>query len=191
SISEFKASAAVYSADIGGMAGGQVSMVSKGGGNNFHGSAYEYLRNSFFDAKAFDSPAVAPFRLNNFGGSLGGPIVRNKLFFFVNYESVHQVYTQQISGYVPTAPYRVQVAQKSPALAPLINAFPTGSIPSADPNALLWIGSGRNPTNEDAGLFRIDYAMSEKTAISLRANTDSYRTFSGALAENTYTTMTP
>jgi hypothetical protein len=52
SISEFKASAAVYSADVGGMAGGQVSMVSKGGGNSFHGSAYEYLRNSFFDAKA-------------------------------------------------------------------------------------------------------------------------------------------
>ena len=82
SISEFKASAAVYSADVGGMAGGQVSMVSKGGSNSFHGSAYEYLRNSFFDAKAFDSPSVAPFRLNNFGASVGGPVVRNKLFFF-------------------------------------------------------------------------------------------------------------
>ena len=191
SISEFKASAAVYSADVGGMAGGQVSMVSKGGGNSFHGSAYEYLRNSFFDAKAFDSPAVAPFRLNNFGASVGGPVVRNKLFFFLNYESVHQVYSQPVSGFVPTAAYRAQVAQKSPALATLIDAFPTGSIPTADPNALLWIGSGRNPTNEDAGLFRIDYAMSNKTAISLRANTDSYRTSSAALAENTYTTMTP
>src|SRR5215475_244221 len=112
SIGEFKASSAVYSADIGGMAGGQVSMVSKSGGNSFHGSAYEYLRNSFFDAKAFDSPAVAPFKMNNFGASIGGPVVHNKLFFFTNYESVRQVYAQQVSGFVPTDAYRAQVAAK-------------------------------------------------------------------------------
>ena len=191
SIAEFKASAAVYSADVGGMAGGQVSMVSKGGTNDFHGSAYEYLRNSFFDAKAFDSPAIAPFRLNNFGASFGGPVIRNKLFFFVNYESVHQVFSQQVSGFVPTDAYRAQLAQKSPALAPLINAYPHGSIPSADPNALLWISSGRNPTNEDAGLFRIDYALSSQTTINLRFNMDGYRTSSVALAESTFTTMDP
>ena len=127
SIAEFKASSAVYSADVGGMAGGQVSMVSKGGTNDFHGSAYEYLRNSFFDAKAFDSPAVAPFRMNNFGASFGGPIIRNKLFFFTNYEAVRQVFSQQVSGFVPTDAYRAQVTQKSPALAPLINAFPKGN----------------------------------------------------------------
>ena len=63
----------------------------------FHGSVYEYLRNSFFDAKAFDSTGVSPFRLNNFGASFGGPVIRNKLFFFANYEgcppgvlSIHQ-----------------------------------------------------------------------------------------------------
>src|SRR5215472_4040666 len=191
SIAEFKASAAVYSADVGGMAGGQVSMVSKSGGNNFHGSAYEYLRNSFFDAKAFDSPAVAPFRMNNFGASIGGPIVRNKLFFFANYEAVRQVFAQQVSGYVPTDAYRAQVAQKSPALAPLINAYPKGSYATADPNALLWISAGRNPTSEDSGLFRIDYAMSSATTVNLRFNMDAYRTSSVALAENTFTTMDP
>jgi hypothetical protein len=191
SISEFKASSAVYSADVGGMAGGQVSMVSKSGSNDFHGSAYEYLRNSFFDAKAFDSAGVAPFRLNNFGASFGGPVIHNKLFFFVNYEAVRQVYFQQVSGFVPTNAYRAQVVQKSPALAPLINAYPQGSIPTADPNALLWISSGRNPTNEDAGLFRIDYAVDSKTAINVRFNMDGYRTSSVALAENTVTTMDP
>ena len=191
SIAEFKASSAVYSADVGGMAGGQVSMVSKSGGNNFHGSVYEYLRNSFFDAKAFDSTGVAPFRLNNFGASFGGAIIRNKLFFFTNYESVHQVFFQSIGGNVPTDAFRAQVAQKSPALAPLINAYPEGSIPTADPNALLWIGSGRTPTNEDAGLFRVDYALDSKTAVSLRFNIDDYRTRSVALAENTTTTMDP
>jgi hypothetical protein len=165
SIAEFKASSAVYSADIGGMAGGQVSMVSKSGTNDFHGSAYEYLRNSFFDAKAFDSPTLAPFRLNNFGASFGGPVIHNKLFFFVNYEAIRQVYSQQLSGYVPTDAYRATVAQKSPALAPLINSFPKGSIPTADPNALLWISGGRSPSREDGGLFRVDYALNERTSI--------------------------
>jgi len=191
SIAEFKGSSAVYTADIGGMAGGQIMMVSKSGGNDYHGSLYEYFRNSFFDAKAFDSTGVAPFRLNNFGASFGGPVIHNKLFFFTNYEAVRQVYSTPLSGYVPTTAYRNQVAQVSPALAQLINAYPQGSIATADPNALLWISSGRQPTNEDAGLFRIDYAMNSQTAINLRFNIDQYRTISPALAENTTTTMDP
>jgi len=170
SIAEFKVSSAAYSADVGGMAGGQVSMVSRSGTNDFHGSAYEYLRNNFFDATAFDSP-IAPFRMNNFGASFGGPVIHNKLFVFVNYEGIRQVFSQQLSGYVPTDAYRAQVLAKSPALAPLINYFPAGSIPTADPNANLWIGSGASPTNEDGGLFRIDYALDNKTSISLRFNT--------------------
>jgi Carboxypeptidase regulatory-like domain len=152
SIAEFKASSAAYSADVGGMAGGQVSMVSKSGTNNFHGSAYEYLRNSFFDANAFDSPSLSPFRMNNFGASLGAPVIHNKLFVFVNYEGIRQTFSQPLSGYVPTNAYRALVEQKSPALAPLINDFPQGTIPTADPNANLWISGGNSPTNEDGGL---------------------------------------
>ncbi|HLK65756.1 MAG TPA: TonB-dependent receptor [Bryobacteraceae bacterium] len=189
SIAEFKASSAVYSADVGGMAGGQVSMVSKSGGNDFHSSLYEYLRNSFFDAKAFDAPSLSPFRMNNFGASFGGPVIHNKLFFFVNYEGIRQAFTQSLSGFVPTDAYRALVAQRSPALAPLINAYPEGNVPTADPNALLWITGGRSPSNEDGGLFRIDYVMNEKTNISMRFNTDQYYNISPALAENTITTM--
>ncbi len=164
-------------------------MVSKGGTNDFHGSAYEYLRNNFFDANAFDSTAVSPFRMDNFGASFGGPVIHNKLFFFANYEAIRQVFSQSISGYVPTDAYRAQVAQKSPSLAPLIDAYPEGSITTADPNALLWISSGRSPTSEDGGLFRVDYAMSDKTAFSVRFNTDQYYNVSPAVAENTITTM--
>ena len=96
------------------------------------------------------------------------------------------MFSQPISGFVPTDAYRAQVAQKSPALAPLINAFPEGTIPTADPNAILWISGGASPTNEDGGLFRIDYVLSSKTSISLRFNTDQYCNVSAALAENTY-----
>jgi len=77
-------------------------MVSKSGTNELHGSVYEYLRNSFFDAPQFNAPTVAPFRLNNFGGSLGGPIIRSKLFFFTNHEAVRQMFYKQNTGYVPT-----------------------------------------------------------------------------------------
>jgi hypothetical protein len=188
SIAEFKASSAVYSADVGGMAGGQVSMVSRSGTNDFHGSVYEYLRNSFFDATAFDTPR-SPFRMNNFGASFGGPVLKNKLFVFTNYEGIRQTFSQQISGDVPTDAYRAQVLQKSPVLAPLINYFPEGSIPTADPNANLWISAGASPTTEDGGLFRIDYVLDSQTSVSLRFNTDQYYNVSPALAENTYTTV--
>jgi len=187
-IAEFKASSAVYSADIGGMAGGQISMVSRSGTNDYRGSLYEYLRNSYFDATAFDT-LHAPFRMNDFGASFGGPVIHNKLFVFVNYEGIRQVFSQQLSGFVPTDAYRAQVAAKSPVLAPLINAFPEGALPTADPNANLWISAGASPTNEDAGLFRIDYAMNSKTSISLRFNTEQYYNVSPALAENTITTQ--
>jgi len=189
SIAEFKASSAVYSADVGGTAGGQVSMVSKSGTNSFHGSLYEFLRNSFFDARQFNAAQVAPLKLNNFGASIGGPIWRDKLFFFANYEAVRQVFYKQTNAFVPTDAYRAQVAQKSPALASLINAYPQGSFPTADPNALLWSTIGRNPTYEDSGMIRVDYAMSSKTMASIRFNTDSYRTSSVLLAENTTTTV--
>jgi len=188
SIAEFKASSAGYTADIGGMAGGQVNMVSKSGTNEFHGSLYEYLRNSYFDATAFDT-IRHPFIMNNFGASLGGPAIHNKLFFFANYEGIRQVFSQQISGNVPTEAYRAQVAQKQPALVPLINAYPEGNIPTADPNANLWISSGASPTSEDGGLFRVDYVLDDRTSVSLRFNTDQYYNVSPALAENTYTTM--
>jgi hypothetical protein len=111
------------------------------------------------------------------------------LFFFTNYEGIRQVFSQQVSGNAPTDPYRALVAQQSPAPAPLINAYPEGTIPTADPNAMLWIGSGRSPTNEDGGLFRVDYAFSSRTSTAVRFNTNQYYNVSPVLAENTITTM--
>jgi hypothetical protein len=190
SIAEFRANSAVYSADQGGSPGGQVEIVSKTGTNQFHGSLYEFLRNDVFDARQFNAAGVSPFRLNNFGVSLGGPAIKNKLFFFTNYEGYRQVFYQQSAGNVPTEAFRARVLQKSPALAPIVNAFPVGSIPTADPNALLWIGTGRSPTSEDAGMIRVDYQLTDKTAIFGRFNTDSYRATSPVgLGENQTTTL--
>ena len=188
SIAEIKVSSALYSADTGGMSGGQINLASKGGTNSYHGSFYEYLRNSFFDAKAFNTKNVAAFKMNNFGVSSGGPIIRNRMFYFANFEAVRQAFNQPFNAYVPTPAYRQQVIQKSPSLAALVNAFPQGTQATNDPNALLWFSSGANPTTETGGLGRLDYTFSQKTAGNLRFNLDSYYTSSPGLAQAVITT---
>ena len=89
-IEEFKVQSSTYSAEFGRGGGGQINVVTKSGTNQFHGSAFEFLRNSAFDAKNFfDAPGKIPgFKRNQFGGVLGGPIVKNKTFFFANYEGL-------------------------------------------------------------------------------------------------------
>ncbi len=189
SLAEFKGSSSVYSADVGSMAGGQISMVTKSGSNEFHGSFYEYLRNSFFDASTWGpTHSVLPFKMNQFGASFGGPIIRNKLFFFANYEGVQQAYAQPMQGNVPTDAYRAQVAATSPALNFIMNAYPKGTIPTTDPNAMLWVATTSSPTSENAGLIRVDYALSDKTNITARFNTDDYLNSAASMAENTVTT---
>ena len=87
SIAEFRVLTSNYSAEYGGAAGGgQISTVTKSGTTDFHGSVYEFLRNNEFDARNFFAPTVRPLRYNNFGWTLGGPIVKNKDFFFFSQE---------------------------------------------------------------------------------------------------------
>ena len=86
-IHEFNVVSDTYSASYGKRDGAQISISTTGGTNTLHGSAYEFLRNSFFDARNyFDSPRIPEFQRNNFGASLGGPIKKDKLFLFGKYE---------------------------------------------------------------------------------------------------------
>ncbi len=88
-IQEFRILTSGISAEYGGTMGAQVVIVSKSGGNNVHGSAFDYLRNSDLDARNFFDPhVIPPFERNNFGGSLGGPIKKNKTFIFGTYEGL-------------------------------------------------------------------------------------------------------
>src|SRR6201991_715621 len=104
-VAEFKVDSGAYTADTGGSAGGQMSLISKTGTNEFHGSVFDYLRNNYFDALSPIKTTTRPptFHLNQFGASLGGPIVQNQTFFFANYEG----FRQQLggvpqTGYVPS-----------------------------------------------------------------------------------------
>src|SRR5215469_10688576 len=85
-IQELRADGTTYTANKGFTPGGQVEIVSRTGTNQFHGAGFEFLRNSYLDARPFNALSNPPFHLNNYGGSFGGPVLKNKLFFFVNYE---------------------------------------------------------------------------------------------------------
>jgi hypothetical protein len=175
-IAEFKASSAAYSADQGGSAGGQIEIVTKSGGDQFHGSAWEYLRNNIFDARPWNFKGLPKLRLNNFGANLGGPIVHKRLFFFANWEAYRQIQAQQTTGVVPSAAYRAAVIARSPALRGIINSYVSTGTATTDPNQLSFSGTGSNPVNEDAGMARVDYKLSSKTNIFGRYTTDHFAT---------------
>ena len=90
-IQEFRVDSSNYPAEYGTGTGGQVNLIGKSGGNEFRGGVFYYIRNDAFDARNFfDGAQPSPLRLNQFGGSLGGPIIKNKLFFFGSYEGLRQ-----------------------------------------------------------------------------------------------------
>lgn len=90
-IQEFRVDSSNYPAEYGTGTGGQINVIGKSGGNAFRGSLFYYLRNDALDARNyFDGAEKSPLRLNQFGGSLGGPIIKNKLFFFGSYEGLRQ-----------------------------------------------------------------------------------------------------
>jgi hypothetical protein len=106
SLQEFKVLTYNYSAEYGTRAGPTVLLTTKSGTNNFHGSVFEFLRNTSLDAKSFYASSTEKFNLNQYGGTLGGPIRKNKTFFFVDGERKDQLHGIQFQGLVPTAAMR-------------------------------------------------------------------------------------
>jgi hypothetical protein len=101
-VQEFKVQTGSYSAEMGGAGGGQINIVTRSGTNDFHGTAYEFLRNGFMDAHSFDAMGNNHMVQNNFGASFGGPIVRSRTFFFVNYEGFRHAMAMTMIDTVPT-----------------------------------------------------------------------------------------
>jgi hypothetical protein len=105
-IQEFSVITNEYNATYGGASGGVVNAVSRSGTNVVHGDAYEFLRNDVLDARNFFDGAKPPFRRNQFGAAIGGPIRRDKTFFFMNYEGLQQRLTGTSIATVPSATAR-------------------------------------------------------------------------------------
>jgi hypothetical protein len=206
-IEEYRVSSALYDAEYGTQAGGQVDVVTKSGTNEFHGSLFGYLRNSVFDARNFNDfniegqPAVPPFRMGQYGLTVGGPIQKEKTFFFISYEGLRQLQstTQQFtvpSGIAPpggTLSFQQQVLETSPQMCAIMQAFPWRAsvksignctprfvypdsafqqTTSVDPNADLLTAPTPTIVHEDTWLVRIDHKFSDKTLLYGRAQRD-------------------
>jgi len=99
-VEEYRVNSALYDTEYGTQAGGQVNVVTKSGTNDFHGTIFGYLRNSYFDARNFTDPTLLPFHLGQFGMTIGGPIQKDKTFFFLSYEGLRQEQEDSTAGQV-------------------------------------------------------------------------------------------
>jgi len=172
-VGEFTVLTTNYSAEYGRTSGGVISAITKTGTNQFHGSAYEFLRNKSLDAANFiDNSNGNPkpqFRRNQFGGSIGGPIRKDKTFFFADYEGVRQELGTTVVATVPT---QADVDTRIAALQQVNPSF------VADPSALLYLKTfwpasstgkfafaGNQITTENFVIGRVDHNFSEKDRI--------------------------
>ena len=175
-ISEVRVDPMLATAQTGETGGAQLNLASPTGTNQFHGDAFDFLRNDIFDAlDPIDNlnPGHQPaFRLNQFGASVGGPIRHDKTFFFAAYEGYRQVLGQTLIGFVPSAAFATQVLTQSPALATVIEAYPQGRNPASSPNISQFVGEGNQVGQEDSGMLRLDHHVSDATSLFVRANID-------------------
>src|SRR5262245_9164380 len=172
-IQEFRVSTSNYTAESGAAGGAQVNVVSKTGTNDFHGGGFYALRSDKLDSRSpFDGPTLPPFSLHQFGSSVGGPIVKDKAFFYLNYEGLRQSLRETFTNFVPNAAFRAQVLAKSPALKPILDAYPLGQ-KSVDSVTDEVTKVATHTVREDAGMARFDYRFNDKNIAYFRYNVDN------------------
>ena len=138
-IQEFSVLTSNYSAEYGKTSGGVVNAITRSGTNQIHGSAYEFLRNSKLDARNFfDADKIPPFKRNQFGGAIGGPILKDRTFFFADYEGIRQSKGISTLAFVPSQNARNGLLCSSPAGADPSNPCTTTQI-AVDPSAAAYL----------------------------------------------------
>ncbi|HXJ41254.1 MAG TPA: carboxypeptidase-like regulatory domain-containing protein, partial [Bryobacteraceae bacterium] len=158
-IQEFKVQTNSFNAEYGRNAGIIINAVSKSGSNGFHGSAFEFVRNEKFDAKNFFDKAnlpIAPFKRNIYGYSVGGPVVKNKTFFFHSYEGRQGREVATLNAPVPTSAQRAAVT--NPAVKQLLAILPAAN----DPTGGFFQGSAPRARTLNQYTGRIDHSLSQK-----------------------------
>ena len=176
-IREFNLLRDTYGAEYGKHPGGQVTIVTQSGTNQWHGSAFEYLRNNALDApNFFDLGSAPPFQRNQFGGSMGGPIQRDRTFVFANYEEFRQNLHQTSLTFVPDASARngtfvplgsgcpaAQQAACASEVTSLLNLWPVANGPD-NPSAGIaqYFSSPLQTIREKFGTARVDHVFSSK-----------------------------
>ena len=180
-LQEFRVQSSTYSAEYGRSPGGQFSLATRSGTNDLHGSAFNYLRNNFFDANDwfnnhYGTP-ISALRQNDFGGTLGGPVGlpgvydgRNKTFFFFSYEGLRL--TQPQAATIQYVPDRFMRQQAPAAIQPILNAFPIQNGvdygTQTQPSLAQFIEPYSLPSQVDSLSIRLDHVFSSKLAVFFR-----------------------
>jgi hypothetical protein len=163
-VREFELVKDTYGAAYGKRAGAQVTIVTTSGSNELHGTLYEFLRNSALDARNFfDHGTVPPFRRNVFGGSLGGPLKKNKTFLFGNYEGFRQSLALSNVTLVPND------ASRSAAVAsvqPLLALWPVANGPDLGGGIAIAYNNPKQSIREDFGTMRFDHSFSDRDTVA-------------------------
>lgn len=168
---EFRVQTSSFAPEFGRTPGGQISIATRSGTNQFHGTAFEYFRNDVLDANDWFSnrdhlPKPAE-RQNDFGGVFGGPIFKDKTFFFFSYEGLRLRQPATQETVVPDLASR----QAAPAsMQPYLNAYPVPNGPAAGSGLAQFNGSYSNPSSLDAYSIRVDHSINSRFSLFGRYN---------------------
>jgi hypothetical protein len=169
-VQEFRVDSTSYPAEFGTGTGGQITVVTKSGSNQFHGGLFEFLRNDALDARNQFDRRKSPLRLNQFGGSVGGPIIKDKAFFFFSYEGYR--FRTGVNA-IEAVPSAAAAARAVPSIQPLLAAF-------RGPGAVVLQGASQNPdfdilqlnsnvkVDENAVGLRLDYHFNANHSVYAR-----------------------
>jgi hypothetical protein len=174
-LQEFRIETSTYAPEFGRTPGGQISIITRSGTNQFHGIAFEYLRNTVLDAtdwfaNHFGLPKAAEIQ-NDFGGVFGGPIFKDKTFFFFSYEGLRvlQPYTQ-----LSTVPDLAIRKAAVPSMRPYLNAYPlpTPGAPDTSPGSEIapYTATFSRPSHNDAFSLRMDHQLLKNLNLFARYN---------------------
>jgi hypothetical protein len=185
-VREFNVLRDSYGAEYGKRPGAQVIIVTQSGSNQWHGSIYEFLRNNVLDApNYFDQGSAPPFRRNQFGSAVGGPLQKDKTFLFANYEGLRQHLNQTSVAFVPDLASR---ARAVPSVKPLLNLWITPAAGDPDFSGIAQVSSSPLQTiREDFGAGRLDRVFSSKDNLSAVYTADDGADFTPTTA-NPYST---
>ena len=169
-VQEFAVQTSVATAEFGRGTGGQVNIVTKSGTNQLHGSAFEYLRNSVLDARDFftnkNGGTKNPLHRNQYGGTIGGPVLKDRLFFFASYEGFRQVAPQVSSTRVPNNADRSSVTD--PISQKLLQFWPGPTFNLTGTTGNNFIANVGATTFDETGLAKVDYNFSQNDHLSVR-----------------------
>jgi hypothetical protein len=188
-IGEVAVAKGAYNAEQARTYSGNINVITRGGTNEFHGSVFENWQNDVLNARFFFLAPTArkpPIRFHQFGASLGGPIVKNKLFFFAAFEAYRQSNFANIVGQVPTASLKAQAIAAVPAYKPFFDLFPDPTDPVAA-NAIIgtYRGASSNTADDNHFVTRVDYRLNDTYLLTARYKRGRpNQTFPSLLASN-------